>query len=246
MYWRVFVKVAIIPARGGSKRIKRKNIKTFVDEPIIAKSIITAKKANIFDSVIVSTDDDEIKDVALSYGAEVPFLRPKELSDDYTPTIPVIKHAINQINATGENKVTFVCCIYPTAPFLLVEDLQSAYVKLSSDSAIDYVFPVVEYNYPIQRALRININNSLSMFYPGNYDKRSQDLEKSYHDAGQFYWGRAESWLNETPIFNGNSASVIMPRLRVMDIDTYEDWVLAEFMYKCNSLFITPELLNPN
>ncbi len=228
--------VAIIPARGGSKRIKRKNIKTFVDEPIIAKSISAAKKANIFDSVIVSTDDDEIKDVALSFGAEVPFLRPKELSDDYTPTIPVIKHAIDQINAAQDKKVTSVCCIYPTAPFLLAQDLVSAYAMLASDATIDYVFPVVEYDYPIQRALRININNSISMFYPENYDKRSQDLEKSYHDAGQFYWGKVESWLNEIPIFNGNSASVVMPRLRVMDIDTYEDWVLAEFMYKCNSI----------
>lgn len=226
--------IAIIPARGGSKRIKRKNIKNFIDEPIIAKSISAAIRSNIFDSVIVSTDDDEIKKIALSFGAEVPFLRPGELSDDYTPTVPVIKHAINQFNITHVDQVKYACCIYPTAPFVQPEDLVDAYVRLSSDFDLDYVFPVVEYDYPIQRALSIDEHQSIKMIYPENYDVRSQDLEKSYHDAGQFYWGRAKSWLNEVSIFNGNSACVVMPRMRAMDIDTYDDWLFAESMYKFN------------
>ncbi len=228
------MKVAIIPARGGSKRIKQKNIKNFVDAPIISKSISTAIKSELFDLVIVSTDDEDIRDIALSYGAHVPFRRPMNLSDDYTPTIPVIKHAINQINDANRTQVEYACCIYPTAPFLLAEDLIKGFNKLLSDITLDYVFPVVEYGYPIQRALKIDKSQSIIMFQPENYEVRSQDLEKSYHDAGQFYWGRVDSWLAEKPFFNSKSAALVMPRMRVMDIDTHDDWYLAEFMYKFN------------
>jgi len=221
--------VAIIPARGGSKRIPRKNIRDFCGLPMIAHSIICAKESAIFDKIIVSTDDLEIADVARHYGAEVPFLRPADLSDDYTGTVPVISHAVSWIEE-NVNKVVAACCIYATAPFINANDLIEG-LRLLDEKESDYAFSVTQYPFPIQRAVRLNHQGSLEMFFPENYSTRSQDLEDAFHDAGQFYWGKSESWVKQKPIFNSLSVPIILPRTRVQDIDTQEDWERAEQLY---------------
>jgi len=224
--------VCVIPARGGSKRIPRKNLKKFNGEPIISYSIKTAIDSNCFSRVIVSTDDDEISEISRHYGAEVPFIRPKELSDDYTGTTSVIKHAIEFLQNEGGN-IDLVCCIYATAPFIQTNDIIQSLSQIESQ-AIDYCFSVTSYPFPIQRAIRITKNKRCEMLQPDMLNQRSQDLEEVYHDAGQFYWGRANSWLKDKPIFGGLSSPYILPRYRVQDIDTEEDWVRAEIM--CKSL----------
>lgn len=224
------MRLAIIPARGGSKRIPHKNIKDFCGRPIIAYSIETAIQSNLFDKVIVTTDDIEIAQVAEQYGAEIPFMRPKELSDDFTGTVPVIAHAINTMRELGHN-VEEVCCIYATAPFILAEDLKHGF-KLLSDYQADYVFSCTSFPFPIQRAVKLSQENAVSMFSPEFEQTRSQDLEEAYHDAGQFYWGTSKAFCQAKPIFNGNSRAVILPRSRVQDIDTLEDWHRAEWLFK--------------
>lgn len=224
------MKLAVIPARGGSKRIPRKNIKPFGGLPMIAWSIRAAIQSQCFDRIIVSTDDPEIALVAQAHGAEVPFVRPHELSDDYTGTIPVIAHSIQWQNAHGE-AASQVCCIYATAPFIQASDLNSGLTLLNSTDA-DYAFSVAAYRFPIQRAIRIKENLRVEMFESENFNIRSQDLEEAWHDAGQFYWGRAEAWLLGKPIFGLNSAPVVLPSHRVQDIDTPEDWERAEWMFK--------------
>lgn len=221
--------IAIIPARGGSKRIPRKNIREFAGQPMIAHSIQTALKSNMFDHIIVSTDDDEIAQVALNAGAQVPFKRPAHLSDDFTGTVPVIAHAVAWMT---ENiaPVTNACCIYATAPFVIPEDLIIGH-QLLVDHDADYAFSVTEYAFPIQRALKKKADGKLEMFFPDFYNTRSQDLEEGLHDAGQFYWGSAEAWLNQKPIFSSDSIPVMLPRTRVQDIDTYSDWERAEQLY---------------
>lgn len=221
--------IAIIPARGGSKRIPRKNISEFAGQPMIAHSIQTALKSNIFDRIIVSTDDDEIAQVALNTGAQVPFKRPAHLSDDFTGTVPVIAHAVAWMT---ENiaPVTNACCIYATAPFVIPEDLIIGH-QLLVDHNADYAFSVTEYAFPIQRALKKKADGKLEMFFPEFYNTRSQDLEEGLHDAGQFYWGSAEAWLSQKPIFSSDSIPVMLPRTRVQDIDTYSDWERAEQLY---------------
>lgn len=221
--------IAIIPARGGSKRIPRKNIREFAGQPMIAHSIQTALKSNIFDRIIVSTDDDEIAQVALNTGAQVPFKRPAHLSDDFTGTVPVIAHAVAWMT---ENiaPVTNACCIYATAPFVIPEDLIIGH-QLLVDHNADYAFSVTEYAFPIQRALKKKADGKLEMFFPEFYNTRSQDLEEGLHDAGQFYWGSAEAWLSQKPIFSSDSIPVMLPRTRVQDIDTYSDWERAEQLY---------------
>lgn len=221
--------VAIIPARGGSKRIPRKNIRDFCGKPMIAWSIETAKKSELFDRIIVSTDDDEIAEVAQRYGAEVPFRRPAELADDYTPTVPVIAHALMQIGIR-DNAVE-VCCIYPTAPLLQADDLIRGYRRLNEED-LDYVFGITHFSYPIQRALRLRADGTVGMFAPENYGARSQDLVSAYHDAGQFYWGTREAWLSEKPLFLSQAAGVVLPRSRVQDIDNPEDWEFAEMLMR--------------
>jgi N-acylneuraminate cytidylyltransferase len=222
--------VAIIPARGGSKRIPRKNIRDFCGKPIIAYSIEAAKKSNCFDHIIVSTDDEEIARVARDWGAEVPFMRPAELSDDYTGTIPVIAHAVNWISENiGE--VKYACCIYATAPFLSSEDLQKGLQLIQSEN-IDYAFSVTSFAFPIQRAICITPDQRAEMFYPQYFNTRSQDLEEAWHDAGQFYWGSAKAWCEERAIFAEDSVPVKLPRHRVQDIDTPEDWVRAEWLLR--------------
>lgn len=223
------MKLAIIPARGGSKRIPRKNIKPFCGKPMIAWSIEAALQSGCFDRIIVSTDDDEIAEVARAHGADVPFMRPLELSDDYTGTIPVIAHAIGWMNRNA-GPVDFACCLYATAPFVQAEDLRRGFDLLHRSGA-DYAFSVTRYPFPIQRAIRITTDRRVEMFNPGYFNARSQDLEEAFHDAGQFYWGRAAAWLAGKPLFSHDAAPVPLPRHRVQDIDTAEDWERAQLMF---------------
>lgn len=224
------MRLAVIPARGGSKRIPRKNIKSFCGKPMIAWSIEAALSSGCFDEIIVSTDDSEIADVARKHGATVPFIRPAELSDDHTGTIPVIRHAIEWLNAQGQSTEQ-VCCLYATAPFVMAEDICRGLDTLV-DTGCDYAFSVTSYAFPIQRAIRISEENRVTMFNPEHFNTRSQDLEEAWHDAGQFYWGRATAWLEGNMIFSPASAPVKLPRHRVQDIDTPEDWLRAELMFK--------------
>lgn len=221
--------VCIIPARGGSKRIPRKNIKDFCGKPMIAWSIEAALQSECFENVIVSTDDAEIASVAEKYGASVPFLRPVELSDDHTGTIPVIRHAVEWLKSQN-HPIDEVCCLYATAPFISKENIQKG-LDILQENVCDYAFSVTSYAFPIQRAIRINELGRVSMFQPNLFNSRSQDLEEAWHDAGQFYWGRAEAWLNERVFFSSNSVPVILPRHCVLDIDTIEDWTLAEWLF---------------
>lgn len=225
------MRLAVIPARGGSKRIPRKNIKLFCGKPMIAWSIEAARLSGCFERIIVSTDDAEIAKVAREYGADVPFLRPPELSDDHTGTIPVIAHAIEWLEEWGEAPEE-VCCLYATAPFVQPEDLQSGYQALQGSGDIDYAFSVTSYAFPIQRAIRLTANQRVEMFNPEYFNTRSQDLEEAYHDAGQFYWGRADAWLTGKPIFSERAVPMVLPRHRVQDIDTPEDWERAQWMFQ--------------
>jgi N-acylneuraminate cytidylyltransferase len=224
------MKLAIIPARGGSKRIPRKNVKLFCEKPMIAWSIEAALQSDCFDQVIVSTDDEEIAEVARHYGATVPFMRPAELSDDHTGTIPVIRHAIEWFNAQGQ-LVVQACCLYATAPFVNPVDIRRGFGILT-DIGCDYAFSVTSYAFPIQRAIHLNTEGRVEMFNPEHFNTRSQDLEEAYHDAGQFYWGKADAWLKGRMIFSPGSMPVVLPRHRVQDIDTPEDWVRAEWLFK--------------
>lgn len=221
--------VAIIPARGGSKRIPRKNIKNFHGKPLIAYSIEVALKSKLFDKVIVSTDDEEIAEIAKEFGAEVPFLRPKELSDDFTGTGAVINHTINFLKEQGEN-IDFICTIYATAPLLQEKYLIKAYEKIK-DSNAKNAFSCTSMPFPIQRTFKITSNERCEMFWPENFMKRSQDLEEAFQDAGQFYWTNLNIKSNEI-IFSKDSIPIILPRYLVQDIDTLEDWQRAEFMYE--------------
>ena len=222
--------LCVIPARGGSKRIPNKNIKIFCGKPIIIWSIELAIASKCFDKIIVSTDDKEISDLAKSNGAEVPFIRPKTLSDDYTGTNPVISHAIKwQIK--NYQKPLHVCCIYATAPFIRLSDLKNG-LKILKSSGHEYVFPVTNYAYPIQRSLKIKKNKKLEMFYPEHFNSRSQDLEEALHDAGQFYWGSTDAWLENKSVTSGNASPILIPRNRALDIDTLDDWQIAERMFE--------------
>lgn len=222
--------VAIIPARGGSKRIPRKNIRPFCGKPMIAWSIEAALESECFKRVIVSTDDEEIATIARGFGAEVPFMRPAGLADDQTATIPVIAHAVDFFQERGITH-QWACCIYATAPFIRSLDIRRG-LELVVEAESDYAFPVTSFPFPIQRSVRINQNGQVEMFYPEHFNTRSQDLEDAYHDAGQFYWGRPEAWLEGKPIFSGKSVPVLLPRCRVQDIDTVEDWQRAELMFE--------------
>jgi pseudaminic acid cytidylyltransferase len=222
--------LAIIPARGGSKRIPRKNIRPFVGKPIIAYSIAAARATGLFDNVVVSTDDAEIAAVAVECGAEVPFMRPLELADDITGTNAVVKHAVNWMRNAG-HVIDFVCCIYATAPFVDPAFLRAGFDKLNaSDKA--FAFSVTSYAFPIQRAVRIRGDGAVEALSPQHFLTRSQDLEPCYHDAGQFYWGRAQAFLDDIIMFSPAALPVVIPRALVQDIDTLEDWERAELMYQ--------------
>jgi pseudaminic acid cytidylyltransferase len=221
--------VAVIPARGGSKRIPRKNIREFAGRPIISYSIDAATRSGLFQRIIVSTDDDEIAAVSRRCGAETPFHRPPELSDDHTATTAVVAHAVNWLSAQGQAP-DLVCCIYPTAPFLDPGDLRAGLDMLRAGSK-DFAFSVTDYAFPIQRAFRILPSGGIAPFDRDAIAMRSQDLEPAYHDAAQFYWGRAQAFVGGLSIMSEHSDPVILPRHRVMDIDTPEDWIQAELMY---------------
>ena len=223
------MRLAVIPARGGSKRIPRKNIKLFCGKPMIAWSSEAALLSGCFSQVAVSTDDAEIAEIARQYGAQVPFMRPAELSDDHTGTTAVIAHAIDWFAAQGQAP-SQVCCLYATAPFVSADDLRRGLTVLT-ETGSDYAFSVASYAFPIQRAIRINEKCRVEMFNSEHFNTRSQDLEEAYHDAGQFYWGRADAWLQGRMIFSPAAAPVILPRHRVQDIDTPEDWTRAEWMF---------------
>ncbi len=217
--------IAIIPARGGSKRIPRKNIKEFGGKPMIAYAITAAKNSGLFDHVLVSTDDAEIAIIAKEWGAETPFVRPAELANDYTATVPVVAHAIHACDALGWY-FSNVCCIYPGVPFIQVEDLQGAFKHLEA-GGIDYSFPVTEFPSTIQRALKRNNDGVMQPFYPEFEFTRTQDLEPAYYDAGQFYWGKKEAWLSN-PRIHSSGVGYVIPSWRVVDIDTPADWDRAE------------------
>jgi len=222
--------LCVIPARGGSKRIPRKNIRDFCGKPMIAWSIEAAIQSGCFDRIVVSTDDAEISDVAMKYGAETPFFRPKNISDDLTPTIPVVSHAIEWHEERGYSP-KFVCCLYATAAFVGPKDLRRGYSLLESTGA-QYAFTATSYPFPIQRAVRISADGRTEMFWPEHFNTRSQDLEEAWHDAGQFYWGRSGAWKMGLRIFDRHSAAIQIPRHLVQDIDTEEDWVRAEWLFK--------------
>jgi len=224
------MRLAVIPARGGSKRIPRKNIKLFGGKPMIAWSIEAAIQSGCFDRIIVSTDDAEIADVARAHGAEVPFVRPPELSDDQTATIPVVAHAIQWVSQQF-GPVELACCLYATAPFIQSKDLQQGLNALQQSDAL-YALTVTNFAAPIQRSFRITQQQRIEMFNPDQYNTRSQDLEEAYHDAGQFYWGRAEAWLSSTPLHSEFALPLLLPRYRVQDIDTMDDWIRAEMMFE--------------
>lgn len=223
------MKLAVIPARGGSKRIPRKNIREFGGKPMIAHAIDAALSCGIFDRVIVSTDDLEIAAIACARGAEVPFMRPDELADDHTPTVPVIAHAIESCLRLGWT-VEYACCIYPAVPFIERNDLLGAFFLLQQAGA-EYSFPVTEFPAAIQRALRRSPEGKMGPFYPEYELTRTQDLEPAYYDAGQFYWGRRESWMNNARI-HSSGVGLVIPGWRVVDIDTPADWERAEILYR--------------
>jgi len=224
------MRLCVIPARGGSKRIPRKNIKSFCGQSMIGYSIRAALDSQCFDQVIVSTDDTEIAEVAKSFGATVPFVRPDELSNDYAGTLPVIKHAIEWLDNQGQSP-SEVCCLYATAPFVRAGAIKKAYEQMQRTQA-DYCFTVTSFAFPIQRAIKVTAENRIEMFYPKHLETRSQDLEESYHDAGQFYWGKVEAFKQKQLLFSKSATPYILPRQLVQDIDTLEDWKFAELMYQ--------------
>lgn len=226
--------LCVIPARGGSKRIPRKNIREFCGKPMIAWSISSARASRCFDQIIVSTDDPEIADVSLHWGAEVPFLRPVELADDFAGTTPVVAHAVQWHQDHG-HELTAVCCLYATAPFVEPGDIKRGLDLLEQAAHDRFVFTASSYASPVQRAFRLDsATGEAHMLYPEQFSKRSQDLEAAYHDAGQFYWGFPQSWLNSKNLFEGSKA-LLLPRWRVQDIDTEDDWIRAELMLRAQA-----------
>lgn len=222
------MRIAVIPARGGSKRIPRKNILDFCGKPMIAHAISAALQSGLFEHVVVTTDDEEIAHIARAWGAETPFVRPVELADDYTPTVPVIAHAIVACQALGWD-IDHVCCIYPGVPFIHIDEIKQA-LELLQNSLAAYSFPVTEFPSAIQRALRRLPDGQMQPFYPEYELTRTQDLEPAYHDAGQFYWGKSDAWLSNNRI-HSSGVGLAIPHWRVVDIDTPDDWARAESLY---------------
>jgi pseudaminic acid cytidylyltransferase len=221
--------IAIITARGGSKRIPRKNIKDFLGKPIIAYSIEAALASNLFDEVMVSTDDDEIAQIACSFGAKVPFLRSGKSSDDFATTAEVLQEVLASYKAI-DKEYTYACCIYPTAPFVDAPSLTKAFTLLT-EKALDSVFPIQRFSFPIQRALVFK-DSKLAWLQPENAKKRSQDLEARYHDTGQFYFFNVPAFLVSGSVLTSNSSGIEINEMEAHDIDTEEDWKVAEFKYR--------------
>lgn len=226
------MKIAIIPARGGSKRIPRKNVRFFCGRPIIEYSVKAAMESGLFDEVMVSTDDEEIAAIALSVGASVPFLRSVKSSDDFSSTVDVLIEVINQYEETGKT-FDIGCCIYPTAPFVSVERLQQGF-ELLQRKQFDVVFPICSFSYPILRSLKLEDTGKVEMNWPAHLNARSQDLPKAYHDAGQFYWFDSAKLKQTRTLFGSNSGGVKISEMEVQDIDIEEDWEIAELKYKYN------------
>ncbi len=222
--------IAIIPARGGSKRIPEKNIRPFFGKPIIQYSITAAVESGLFNRVIVSTDSNKIADVAVQCGAEVPFIRPDEISDDFTPVGDVVHHALTQLQLENES-YEYACCILATAPFVRMEDLNKG-LHIIRERKATSAFTVTTYPFPIFRALKITEKKRLEMFWPEHKLTRSNDLPEAYHDAGQFYWLDAGKFLKSREIYSSDAIPVVIPRFMVQDIDTEEDWDAAEKIYK--------------
>jgi N-acylneuraminate cytidylyltransferase len=222
--------IAIIPARGGSKRIPRKNIKLFCGKPMIAWSIEATKASGMFDRIIVSTDDAEIAEVARQWGAEVPFMRPAELSNDYAGITEVVAHATQWALDHGLD-VEAVCCIYATAPFIQLADLKHGLAALKSGDWA-YAFTVTDFAAPIFRSFKQTGEGGVEMLFPEHFSTRSQDLPTVFHDAGQFYWGEALAWIEGKRVFDRCSVPIFIPRWRVQDIDTMDDWLRAELMFR--------------
>ena len=220
--------LCVIPARGGSKRIPRKNVKDFLGKPLIAYSIEAALNSGVFERVVVSTDDTEIADVAVKFGAQVPFMRDAALSDDYATSSDAVADAAARLSG-----YCHVCCLYATAPLITGEILREAYGKFE-EAGCEFLFSATEFSFPIQRAIRLEQNGTVSMFYPQFALTRSQDLERAYHDAGAFYFGRREAWLEKKPIFAPHSRAFLLPRNLVCDIDTLEDFEFAQKLYEIN------------
>jgi pseudaminic acid cytidylyltransferase len=231
------MRIAVIPARGGSKRIPRKNIKSFNGKPMIAWSIEAAKSCGLFKHIIVSTDDPEIAEVSKQLGAEVPFTRPAELSDDLAGTTEVIAHAAKWAIDQGLDFES-ICCIYATAPFIQVQDIRRGCEALDSGNW-DYAFTVTDFAAPIFRSFKETKQGGLEMFFPEYFGARSQDLPEAFHDAAQFYWGRPEAWIQNKRIFDNRSKPIVIPRWRVQDIDTSEDWDRAEILARVISVVNT-------
>jgi len=223
--------VGIIPARGGSKRIPRKNIRPFCGKPILAWSLEAAAATGVFDALLVSTDDEEIAAVAEAHGAEAPFRRPKELADDFAPTLPVVAHAVRWAEE-NRGPVEFACCLYPTAPFIRSSDLAAGLQALQADPTLHYAFSATTFAFPIFRALKRNLDGTVGMFWPENEFVRSQDLPEAWHDAGQFYWGRGRAFQERRGFFSSRARPVVLPRRLVQDIDTEEDWEAAELLFQ--------------
>ena len=219
--------IAIIPARGGSKRIKNKNIKFFLGKPIISYAIKCAKNSKIFDRIIVSSDSKKIIKVAKKFGAEVPFIRPKNISMDSSSTIDVIKHTIKWLQKNG-SKPKNICCIYATTPLMFPEDLRKSFKNIKKNK---FVIASSKYSYPIQKSFYLK-NNKIKLHHYPSRSKSSHKLKATYHDAGQFYWGTIKTWLNNKSILNNNSYAFELPQLRVQDIDNLVDWKIAEKLFK--------------
>lgn len=221
--------IAVVIARSGSKRIPGKNIKIFNGLPIIAWTINAAKKSDLFDHILVSTDSDQIAAIAEKFGAEVPFIRPAALSDDLAGTVPVMTHAVDFCQKNGWY-ADYFCCLYPCAPFIQVEDLIKA-LHIAIINSSDFVYPVTEYPHPAQRAMRMLKNGKMEFFNAECEMKRTQDLERSYHDAGQFYWGKSQAWLDGLRMHT-DGLGMAIPHWRVVDIDNGDDWQRAEMIHK--------------
>lgn len=224
------MRACIIPARGGSKRIPQKNIKRFHGKPIIEYSIETALRSSLFDLIVVSTDCPNIAKVAEKAGASVPFVRPPEYSNDYATTVQVVRHAIQVLQSKGHT-FTSVCCLYPTAPFVTPGTLKRG-LELLEQGTSSFSIPVVEFPYPIQRALKMNPEGKIEMIGSENVNVRSQDLSRSFHDAGQYYWGSSDAWLVCDSIFSESCSALPLEAFMVRDIDTPDDWVFAELLYE--------------
>ena len=218
--------LCVIPARGGSKRIPRKNVKNFCGKPLIAYAIETAKKSELFATIVVSTDDEEVAYASEKYGAEI-LWRPKELADDYAGSDEVFEHAICELSR--EKRYCYACMIYPTAPFLQEKYLKQGLHALQNSNAC-YAFAATTFEYPIWRSFAIE-NGRCKMFFPENYHKRSQDLPEAYHDAGQFYWKKI-GCNGSKVLFSQDAIPIVIPRYLVQDIDTMEDFIRAEMMYE--------------